>query len=309
LWVFAEAVPKRILDVMNVQGLTRENVASHLQKYRLYLKRLSGVNPEPYPVASFQAAENGTSGGVMQIQPGGRAVVSSGSKGWNLGGGVSRNIAQKDAEARGSLQAQLLQQKQQRQQLAGTLEGLNQLTAGVAFPDLQRMDSHDLDLLMKPQYDPTRQRPALANDHLPILGNLNVLENFDLSGLIDLKEGENAVAMSNLGTLSTHNNLNSVAMGTLQRGEDMGSMTNSQPGDSLSGGPGFSRPRGGDDLVPVEGMGLGLSKFGGEFTSASCFSSVDTLSNEDISESSFKDYQEFAGSPDFLTPPNDLSLS
>lgn len=27
----AEAVPKRILDLMNVDGLTRENVASHLQ--------------------------------------------------------------------------------------------------------------------------------------------------------------------------------------------------------------------------------------------------------------------------------------
>ncbi|XP_038984889.1 two-component response regulator ORR21 isoform X2 [Phoenix dactylifera] len=37
------AVPKRILDLMDVPGLTRENVASHLQKFRLYLKRLSSA--------------------------------------------------------------------------------------------------------------------------------------------------------------------------------------------------------------------------------------------------------------------------
>lgn len=30
-YLFAEAVPKRILELMNVPGLTRENVASHLQ--------------------------------------------------------------------------------------------------------------------------------------------------------------------------------------------------------------------------------------------------------------------------------------
>ncbi|KAK1321244.1 Two-component response regulator ARR14 [Acorus calamus] len=36
------AVPKTIMQLMNVEGLTRENVASHLQKYRLYLKRNEG---------------------------------------------------------------------------------------------------------------------------------------------------------------------------------------------------------------------------------------------------------------------------
>ncbi|ESQ46568.1 hypothetical protein EUTSA_v10000098mg [Eutrema salsugineum] len=39
---FDKAMPKRILDLMNVEKLTRENVASHLQKFRLYLKRISG---------------------------------------------------------------------------------------------------------------------------------------------------------------------------------------------------------------------------------------------------------------------------
>ena len=45
------AVPKTIMQLMNVEGLTRENVASHLQKYRLYLKRLQGL-PSDGPSAS-----------------------------------------------------------------------------------------------------------------------------------------------------------------------------------------------------------------------------------------------------------------
>ncbi|MQL97818.1 hypothetical protein Taro_030518 [Colocasia esculenta] len=40
------SVPKAIMHLMNVEGLTRENVASHLQKYRLYLKRNEGLSSD-----------------------------------------------------------------------------------------------------------------------------------------------------------------------------------------------------------------------------------------------------------------------
>jgi len=52
------AVPKTIMQLMNVEGLTRENVASHLQKYRLYLKRMQGLPGDVGPSGTLSSTSD-----------------------------------------------------------------------------------------------------------------------------------------------------------------------------------------------------------------------------------------------------------
>ncbi|XP_021285514.1 disease resistance protein At4g27190-like [Herrania umbratica] len=84
------AVPKRIMQLMNVEGLTRENVASHLQKYRLYLRRMRGLSNEGpsswiswfAPVLVQRSLHESGSGGGEGSGVGGGSANGNGIWGW-----------------------------------------------------------------------------------------------------------------------------------------------------------------------------------------------------------------------------------
>jgi len=55
-----QAIPKRIMEVMNVPGLTRENIASHLQKYRQRNRKENEGGGEGIPEGEAPKEANGT---------------------------------------------------------------------------------------------------------------------------------------------------------------------------------------------------------------------------------------------------------
>ncbi|XP_015892852.3 two-component response regulator ARR18 isoform X2 [Ziziphus jujuba] len=82
------AVPMKIIALMNVKGLTSENVASHLQQYRSYLKRLNNMQAQycgkaaPLGVKDSTYLQMGSIDGSLSVA---NTALSSYSPGGMLG--------------------------------------------------------------------------------------------------------------------------------------------------------------------------------------------------------------------------------
>jgi len=75
-----EAVPKKIRELMGVPFLRREHIASHLQKYRLYLKQMPNMQSGAMPMyygGNEGIANSGAAGSNMQSMSPGSSFISS----------------------------------------------------------------------------------------------------------------------------------------------------------------------------------------------------------------------------------------
>lgn len=249
----------------------------------------------------------------MQIQPGGRPAATSSTKGLNLGGGASmsainlnRGTPQIDAATLNTLvQLQNLQQQQKQQQATsggrgGHATDLVKSQTSVDL-DLQRMDSFDLDLLMKAQHDVSRQQRhgGGGGDQLAALLN----GNKDALPYLNSMRGQ-----GELNTLRGQGDLKPTAMGSTNP------LSSSEPMTAMS----MSNLRGVDDVGPsLQSMEsartLLANKLGGDFSTSAFSSSTTTRSNGGaaVSDSSFSNNYGDLGDvpPDFLVAsPSDLSL-
>lgn len=265
----------------------------------------------------------------MQIQPGGRPAASSSTKGLNLGGGaamsavgLNRGTPQIDAATLNTLvQLQSLQrqQQEQQQQKQATSGGRAGLAAELVNPQtsvdpilLQRMDSYDLDLLMKAQHDVSRQQRGgggSAGDELAALLN----GNKDALPYMNTLRGQ-----GDLNSLRGQGDLNNLRGQGDMKPTPMGStnpLSCSEPMTAMS----MSNLRGVDDVGPsLQSMesarSLLANKLGGDFSTTSAFSSSTTTRSNGgaaVSDSSFSTNYGDIGDvpPDFLVAsPSDLSL-
>lgn len=279
----------------------------HFQKYRLYLKRLIGVTPQPYPVASFQASEGGKFGGIMQIQPGGRPAASSSNKGVNLRANPAMPLSGIRGGGGGQIDSTTLhtlvqlQSLQQKQQAGDGEEGLlanplhvattqTQGTPPMVSLGLQRMDSSELDRLMKAQYDAGRQRGegGAASNLAALLKNNEDLSLFkSLAGQDEMKP-----MLGNHNNNAGSNMMTAMSMSSLRMGEELSG--------NNAGGLGYIETT----------QGYNHNKVGsGDFSSSLPFSMGTSLSNGGVSDGSFSSYNEFPGGPEFLSASTpDLSL-
>eukprot|EP00245_Coleochaete_scutata_P017364 TRINITY_DN848_c0_g1_i1.p1 TRINITY_DN848_c0_g1~~TRINITY_DN848_c0_g1_i1.p1 ORF type:complete len:480 (-),score=105.04 TRINITY_DN848_c0_g1_i1:1003-2259(-) len=255
-----KAVPKKIMDIMNVQGLTRENVASHLQKYRLYLKRLSGVQPVPHPVATFrQAPPDAPYGGTMQINPGGRGAVAAAGHRSISAGGMGVGQPELDNATLVTLaQLQALRVRQQQQSASQDQQeavGGNSLSSvgsgGFSLPmanqqNTQGLSSWDLELLIQQVQQEANMRQRLALE----TGTEGALSALQIVGLDSTEAGlgnGNIVGLGNLGGNGSLSGLGRDLSASLL-GNRAGVMGDGMPAFNTGSFSGNAEPIGGDLL-------------------------------------------------------------